>query len=122
MIDGHARLDLELFTRIASALGISRRYVGEEPFSEVTGIYNRIMQEALPDRGVEYKVIPRKKVKADSQESQVISASVVRILLKEGNFDLLPHMVPGSTLRYFQSEEAAPVLARIRAAKDVRHY
>lgn len=36
VIDGHARLDLAVFTRIAKALNITARYVGEEPTSQVT--------------------------------------------------------------------------------------
>ena len=37
VIDGHARLDLAVFTKIAAALNITARYVGEEPASQVTG-------------------------------------------------------------------------------------
>ena len=43
VIDGHARLDLAVFTKIAQALGVTERYVGEEPTSQVTGLYNKIM-------------------------------------------------------------------------------
>ena len=45
VIDGHARLDLAVFTKIAAALNITARYVGEEPTSQVTGLYNQIMCE-----------------------------------------------------------------------------
>ena len=38
VIKGHAKLDLIVFTKIARALSVTRRYVGEEPFSQVTGI------------------------------------------------------------------------------------
>ena len=34
----------------------------------------------------------------------------------------LRQLVPASTLAYFESPEAAPVLERIRSAKDVVHY
>lgn len=40
VIESHAMLDLTVFTQIAKVLGITRRYVGEEPTSLVTGIYN----------------------------------------------------------------------------------
>lgn len=56
---GHAELDLTLFAKIAAALSIRRRYVGEEPFSQVTGLYNKVMREKLPELGVECRVIPR---------------------------------------------------------------
>ena len=53
VIESHAMLDLTVFTQIATVLGITRRYVGEEPTSLVTGIYNRIMSEKLPEQGIE---------------------------------------------------------------------
>ena len=52
VIDGHARLDLAVFTKIAAALNITARYVGEEPTSQVTGLYNQIMCEQLPKAGI----------------------------------------------------------------------
>ena len=52
VIQGHARLDLAVFVRIAKALGVTTRFVGEEPNSQVTGIYNRIMAQALPEQGI----------------------------------------------------------------------
>ena len=46
VIESHAKLDLVIFTKIAHALGIGRRYVGEEPHSRATGIYNQIMEKS----------------------------------------------------------------------------
>lgn len=43
VMESHANLDLTIFVRIAQALEINCRYVGEEPNSQVTGIYNKIM-------------------------------------------------------------------------------
>ena len=42
--------------------------------------------------------------------------------LKDGRFDELDGLVPDSTLRYFESPEAAPVLERIRSEENVIHY
>ncbi|MBR2259311.1 MAG: [Blautia sp.] len=128
-IESHAWLDLQVFARIANALAIRTRYVGEEPSSLVTGIYNRIMQDELPRSGIACVIVPRKTIsgKEDGRTNPAgspspISASTVRQCLKEGNFDALKTMVPESTLRYFRSSEAEPVLARIRAEKNVVHY
>ena len=60
VIESHAMLDLTVFTEIARTLGINRRYVGEEPTSLVTGIYNNIMSEKLPGNGIECVIVPRK--------------------------------------------------------------
>ena len=51
VIESHALLDLTVFTRIAQAMNITRRYVGEEPNSLVTGIYNEIMQKKTAGKG-----------------------------------------------------------------------
>ena len=117
VIDGHARLDLAVFTKIAAALNITARYVGEEPTSQVTGLYNKIMCEQLPQSGIDCIVIPRREA-----NGKAISASTVRQCLQTGDWATLETLVPQTTLDYFQSPEAAPVLARIRNAGNVVHY
>lgn len=117
VIESHAKLDLAVFQKIADALNIRRRYVGEEPFSQVTGIYNRIMKEELPKSGVECVVVPRKE-----QDGRAISASIVRQCIQSGDMDAMAALVPEPTLRYFLSAEAESVIARIRGTGDVAHY
>ena len=117
VIESHARLDLAVFTRISEALGITCRYVGEEPTSLVTGIYNEIMSSELPKAGIECRIIPRKE-----SDGKPISASTVRQCLKDGNLEILKTLVPKTTLQYFESPEAAPVIDRIRSEANVIHY
>ena len=117
VIKSHAMLDLTVFTKIASALGINRRYVGEEPTSLVTGIYNQIMSEKLPENGIECVIVPRKENKG-----AVISASTVRQALKEENWPLLAELVPETTLNYSKSPDARPVIDKIQASENVIHY
>lgn len=117
VIRSHAKLDIQVFLQIARALGITDRFVGEEPFSQVTGIYNQVMKEELEAAGLTCTVIPRK---ADADGA--ISASAVRCLIREGNLAALQSKVPACTRDYFVSPEAEPVIARIRAAEDVKHY
>ena len=117
VIDGHARLDLAVFTRIAQALNVTHRFAGEEPTSQVTGLYNKIMAQELPKAGVQCHVIPRREA-----GGKAISASTVRVALQNGDWDTLKALVPATTLDYFTSPEAAPVLERIRRAGNVVHY
>ena len=117
VIDGHARLDLAVFTRIAQALNVTHRFVGEEPTSQVTGLYNKIMAQELPKAGVTCHIIPRKE-----SGGKAISASTVRVALQNGDWERLKTLVPPTTLQYFTSPEAAPVLERIRRAGNVVHY
>ena len=117
VMESHANLDLTIFTQIAKALKINRRYVGEEPHSQVTGIYNQIMSQKLPENGIDCVIIPRKEVNED-----VISASTLRTALKSGNIELLKTLVPETTLRYFQSTEAVPVIEKIKTTANVVHH
>ena len=117
VIESHALLDLTVFTRIARAINITRRYVGEEPNSLVTGIYNEIMQKKLPENGIECVIVPRLQ-----SEGKVISASTVRQAIKDGNWEVLKELVPKTTLDYFMSPQAEAVIARIRGEENVVHY
>lgn len=117
VIEGHARLDLAIFCRIAQALNISIRYVGEEPSSQVTELYNRVMAAELPRMGVECRIVPRKAV-----DGVPVSASTVRVCLKNNDFDTLRDLVPPTTFDFFRSEEARPILEQIRHAAEVIHY
>ena len=117
VIQGHAKLDLAIFVRIAQAIGATVRFVGEEPTSQVTGIYNSIMASELPKQGIRCEIIPRKQ-----SQGQPISASTVRKALQAGDWETLEALVPASTLAYFRSQEALPVLEKIRNAGNVVHY
>ena len=116
--ENHARLDIAVFARIAQALGITKRFVGEEPASRVTSLYNRVMLEELPKAGVACEVVPR----LASADGIAVSASTVRQALRDGDFERVRELVPASTYDYFTSVEAAPVLERMRAADNVIHY
>ncbi|MBQ6365193.1 MAG: [Oscillospiraceae bacterium] len=117
VIRGHALLDLSIFTQIAATLGITVRYVGEEPHSIVTGIYNEIMQKELPSNGIRCVVVPRKKI-----DGMPISASAVRKALHDGDLSLVEKLVPETTYRFLTSPEASPLIAHIQAEENVSHY
>lgn len=117
VIQGHAKLDLAIFVRIARALGVTVRFVGEEPTSQVTGLYNEIMTAQLPENGIDCVILPRKEALG-----KAISASTVRAALQAGDWQTLSQLVPQTTLDYFRSSEAEPVLRRIRSAENVVHY
>lgn len=113
----HARLDLAVFEKIAAALNLSARYVGEEKSSHVTALYNRTMAELLPRMGLTFREIPR--LQADGE---IVSASTVRQAIHDGRLEDYRQLLPQTTYDYFMSGEAAPVAAAIRAMPDPRHY
>ena len=116
-IEAQAKLDLAIFTRIAGTLSISVRYVGQEPFSHVTMMYNQILAEGLPKVGIEFREVPR-----ISAGEQIISASAVRQAIHDGDIASVSPMLPASTLSYFQSKEALPVIDALKSSDSVRHY
>lgn len=113
----HARLDAAVFARIAAALGVTRRYVGEEPFSHTTQLYNEALCETLPPAGVECVVVPRKP-----GPEGPISASGVRRLIQSQGVPAIRPFVPDSTYAFFQSEAGQRVVSAICAAGDVTHH
>lgn len=117
VIRSQAGIDAQIFTQIAAALGITDRFVGDEPTSVVTGIYNEILSTALPEAGVACHIIPRKEA-----NGKAISASTVRSCIHDGRLEDIRSLVPETTYRYFASPEAAAVIGRIRAAEEVVHY
>lgn len=122
----HAELDVSIFCRIAKALGITERFCGQERPGSVTAIYNDVMAHELPAAGIRFSVIPRITANGskatDGSKRQPVSASTVRRLLKEGNLEAVRELVPPSTYAYLSSAKAEPVLARIRATKDLVHH
>lgn len=117
VIEGQARLDVEVFKRIAAALNVTSRWAGEEPFSQVTFLYNQVMGEELPKAGIRFVEIPRVQAAGTA-----ISASAVRACLKNGDIKALETIVPASTLGYLMSPEAEPILDKLRRAENVAHH
>lgn len=90
-----AELDALLFkNRIASILDIEIRFVGEEPLSRVTEIYNEAMAQTFGD-DIKLVIIPR--LEADGN---VISATHVRKAFKEKDFDLIKSITPPTTYEF----------------------
>ena len=121
VIESHANLDIEIFVKIAKVLDISARYVGEEPTSLVTGIYNQLMEKKLPENGINCVVIKRKEILGGNG---VISASEVRKKIKEGKINDIKNMVPDCTYKFFSSDEGKNVVDKIKKMddSDIKHY
>ena len=113
----YGRFDATIFgKRICPVLNITRRFVGEEPYCPVTAIYNQCLQEVLPQYGVQVEVIPRY-----TKGGKAVSASTVRKLLLEERWDEVRALVPETTFSFLQSDEARPVLDRLKKKPDSRH-
>jgi len=93
-------LDISVFCKAAKALGITKRFVGSEPFCPVTGAYNAAMAAGLPGEGIELVEIERME-----KNGVAVSATAVRKLVAEGRMEEMKKIVPEATARYFEDEE-----------------
>ena len=84
-------------------------YVGEEPFSEITRVYNEEMKKILPQYGIEVREIPRRR-----NGDQVISATFVRKKFLEGDWKGLKELVPETTYAYLISSEGKELREKLR--------
>lgn len=104
------KLDATVFaTRIAPALNITVRFVGEEPTDKTTLAYNNAMREVFAQNGIELKEIPR-----EQKGNQIVSASSVRKALSEDDWETVYRMVPKTTLIYLKSPAGQEVIRKIK--------
>ena len=109
--DANCELDIRIFCEFfAKELGISKRFVGSEPFCEVTGAYNSAMRKLLPDYGIEFIELPRKE-----SGDLPISASFVRKCMAQGDYESIKQIVPQSTYDYICSEEGRKLAEKLAA-------
>lgn len=102
--DLHAKLDLYIYKHhLASALGITHRFVGTEPYCKVTNNYNQNMKEILEkdESKGSIKVVEIERIEF---AQKAISASRVRALLKEKNYKELENIVPKTTMEFLMKE------------------
>lgn len=96
-------IDLDLFRRhIAPALGATVRFVGTEPYSEITDAYNSAMRRLLSDGPLRVEVIERFCI-----DGTPVSATAVRRYLSDGMAGCAFSLVPSTTLPYLIAHAAA---------------
>lgn len=92
----NCRLDVELFgQKIGPALQIKKRFIGTEPYCQVTNCYNETMKKLLPGFGIQVIEIERKHLAGDA-----ISASRVRDAVRSGNVEQIRGLVPETTWEF----------------------
>ncbi len=86
---------------IAPALGITHRFIGSEPFCDITRQYNQTLHDLLASH-IEVVEMPRIKATGNA-----ISASEVRRLLKTQQFSRIREIVPDSTFTHLETHYRA---------------
>lgn len=110
-VEAQTQLDATIFARyIAPALGVTKRYVGDEPYCETTNAYNQALANILPQYGITLEVMPR-----FASSGEAISASRVRELIRQDDWSAIQQLVPETTYRYLRSPEARSIINIIKA-------
>ena len=100
--DVRCELDLEIFCRyFAKELHVTKRFVGTEPFCKITNTYNEQMKKLLPQYGIEVIEVQRLQ-----KDGYAVSASEVRRLLKDRQFEKLKKRVPFTTYQYLTNRKS----------------
>lgn len=108
-----ARLDARIFANhIAKAANISKRFVGNEPFSKATNIYNEALKQEFADKLV-LEVIDR----IENDEDDIISATKVRNYLIADDLDAVKKYVPQTTFDFLVSDEGKEVISALKESQ-----
>lgn len=92
-------LDARIFKfQIAPPLNIKTRYLGSEPKSRTTAIYNQVLKRELPPE-VAVKVIERRK----TDSGKLITATSVRQAIQNNQLDQIQSFVPETTYVYLKA-------------------
>lgn len=117
VILSQAILDVNIFVKIAKYLNITSRYVGEEPFSQVTKLYNETMAQELKKAYIEHHIVSR-----FTKDNIIVSASHVREAIRQDSWELVKNLTPVSTFSFLQRKEAQPIIQKIKESQNVIHY
>ena len=114
----YARVDALVFAKyIAKTLGINRRYVGSEPLSKTTNMYNSVLRDVLGEEGIE--VVEAARTEA---EGRVISASYVRSYIREGRLEEAFKLLPETTIEFLRSDRGKEIIKKIeKMSTEQRH-
>ena len=105
-------MDATLFKQqIAQPLHITTRFLGAEPFSKTTALYNQALQQILPPE-VQVKILPRL-----TTATKVISATQVRRAIQQNKIETIQDFVPQTTYRFIQKQQS---VLQARIAKGMR--
>ena len=108
----YVELDASIFGKyFCKGFNITKRYVGEEPYCQVTKAYNEALKKVLPTYGVELHEVAR-KVFGDVP----IGASRVRNLIKQGDLHDLSNLLPEVTLEFLNTSLGREIVEKLKSS------
>jgi [citrate (pro-3S)-lyase] ligase len=107
-------IDCGIFAKYFSdKFNIIKRFVGQEPYCNVTNSYNQTLKSLLPKYGVELIEIERRQ-----HDKYYISASIVRELIKANQLEKVKNIVPEVTWNFLNSESGKEIIERIKSSNS----
>ena len=108
----YVELDSSIFGKyFCKSFNITKRYVGDEPYCQVTEAYNEALKKVLPTYGVELHEVARKVFR-----DVPISASRVRELIKQGDLQDLKNLLPEVTLEFLNTSLGREIVERLKSS------
>lgn len=112
-----AEVDIKIFSKyVVPVLGIKKRYVGTETYCKTTRAYNEAMKIILPKAGCEVLEINRKTIGiiTEGEDQNCISASKVRLAMKEGRIEDMFEFLPEVTKNFLLSSESKSIWDKLK--------
>lgn len=107
------RLDCTIFRDcFAKPMGIGKRFIGTEPYSKVTQMYNSQMKEFF--KGSFLKII---EIERKIENGKPISASSVRCLLASGQLQEASQLLPQVTRQFLQTDRGKEIINGLMEVK-----
>lgn len=109
-LKAYESIDCGIFGKyFCSKFNIIKRFVGHEPYCDVTNTYNQTLKETMPKYQVELIEIERKK-----HDGKYISASEVRSLIRDNRIEEVKNIVPKETWEFLNSYAGKEIIERIK--------
>lgn len=110
ILSAYTEMDAGIFAEhFCKEFNIYKRFVGEEPYCQVTNQYNESLKKKLNEYKIELCIIERK-----AHNDTAISASEVRNLIKEDNLKKVKEIVPEVTWTFLNSLKGKEIVEKIK--------
>lgn len=110
VLDAYATLDVNIFGKyISEALDINFRYIGTEPYSKTTNVYNEILKKDLVNYNITVEEKDRFKI-----GNEIVSASKVRNLISIGQLEDSYIYLPEETIDFLKSDNGKKIIDEIK--------
>ncbi len=109
-LKAYTQIDAGIFSKFFSKkLNITKRYVGNEPYCQVTRAYNAALKEILNNYHIEVIEVDRLEL-----AHEAVSASKVRSLLKSNDLQEVRKIVPKVTWDFINTQKGKEIVEKLK--------